>query len=104
MVENQRITPCLWFDGQAEDAANFHASLLPDSRIDRLWSALTKDGGREIQCGWLKDRYGLSWQIVPQALPRLKQSGDDARKARVVEAMMRMIKLDVAQLERAHAG
>ncbi len=161
MVEKQRIAPCLWFDGQAEEAARFYTSLLPDSRIesiacaavdfpagqagqvllveftlagqrfqalnggpqfsfteavsmsvscadqsevDRLWDALTADGGKPVQCGWLRDRYGLSWQIVPEALPRLLQEGDAQQKARVFKAMMQMVKLDVAQLERAHAG
>jgi len=161
MASLQRITPCLWFDGNAEEAARFYVSLLPDSRIDRvgrapasypggeegavllvdftlagqtfqalnggpnfrfteaisfsvscadqaevdrLWSALTAGGGAPIQCGWLKDRYGLSWQIVPEALPRLMSNSDPAQAARVFKAMMQMVKLDVAQLERAHAG
>ncbi len=156
-----RITPCLWFDGQAEEAARFYVSLLPDlqidriarapgdypagqagqvllvdftlagqkfqalnggpqfqfneavsmslrcadqAEVDRLWSALTADGGKPVQCGWLKDKYGLSWQIVPEALPRLMESGDAAQAARVFQAMMQMVKLDVAQLERAFKG
>jgi predicted 3-demethylubiquinone-9 3-methyltransferase (glyoxalase superfamily) len=72
--------------------------------VDRLWDALTADGGKPIQCGWLKDRYGLSWQIVPDALPRLMSSADPAQAARVFKAMMQMVKLAVAQLERASAG
>ncbi len=161
MGAGQRITPCLWFDGQAEEAARFYVSLLPDSRIDnvsrapadypagqsgkvllveftlagqsfqalnggpqfafteaismsvgcadqaevdRLWSALTAEGGRAVQCGWLKDRFGLSWQIVPEALPRLMKEADPEQAARVFKAMMGMVKLDVAQLERAYAG
>jgi predicted 3-demethylubiquinone-9 3-methyltransferase (glyoxalase superfamily) len=160
-MDKQRVTPCLWFDGQAEEAANFYVSLLPDSRIDkvsrapgdypsgkagnvllveftldgrayqalnggpqfklteafslsvacadqaevdRLWSALTADGGKAVQCGWLKDRFGLSWQIVPEALSRMMKSGDAAQSARVFKAMMQMVKLDIAQLERAYAG
>ena len=156
-----KITPCLWFDGVAEEAANFYVSLLPDSRIDRidrapadnpstsagavllveftlagqpflglnggpqfpfteavsfsiecedqaevdrLWSALTADGGKPVQCGWLKDRYGLSWQIVPKAMNRMLGSTDKAAAKRAFEAMMQMVKLDVAELERAYRG
>jgi predicted 3-demethylubiquinone-9 3-methyltransferase (glyoxalase superfamily) len=156
-----KITPCLWFDGVAEEAANFYASLLPDSRIDkvmrspadnpstpegavltveftlagqpfmglnggpqfpfteavsfsidcedqaevdRLWDALTADGGKPVQCGWLKDRYGLSWQIVPRALTRMLAGPDKAGAKRAMQAMMEMVKLDVAELERAYRG
>lgn len=161
MVAVQRITPCLWFNGAAEEAAQFYVSLFPDSRIDnvsrapgdypggnagavllveftlagqhflglnggpqfcfteavsfsvscadqaevdRLWEALTADGGKAIQCGWLRDRFGLSWQIVPDALPRLMRSSDPAEASRVFQAMSKMVKLDVAELERAAAG
>ena len=156
-----KITPCLWFDGNAEDAATFYVSLLPDSRIDkvmrspadnpstpegavltveftlagqsfmglnggpqypfteavsfsiscedqaevdRLWDALTADGGKPVQCGWLKDRYGLSWQIVPKALPKLLSGPDRDGARRAMQAMMEMVKLDVATLERAYRG
>jgi predicted 3-demethylubiquinone-9 3-methyltransferase (glyoxalase superfamily) len=156
-----KIATCLWFDGNAEEAANFYVSLLPNSRIDkvqknvsdspsgkvgsvliiqftlagqpfqalnggmkveysfamslsvscedqaevdRLWSALTKDGGSEVQCGWLKDRFGVSWQIVPKALPRLLADPDPARAKRAMEAMMKMIKIDIAAVEKAAAG
>lgn len=71
--------------------------------IDELWSKLSA-GGEEGQCGWLKDRFGLSWQIVPSALPRLLQDRDPAKSARVMQAMLRMRKMDVAGLERAHLG
>jgi predicted 3-demethylubiquinone-9 3-methyltransferase (glyoxalase superfamily) len=161
MTTIQRITPCLWFDGAAEEAARFYVSLFPDSQIDsiarapadypggkageallveftlagqkfqalnggphykfneaismsvscanqaevdRLWDALTSDGGAPVQCGWLKDRFGLSWQIVPAALPRLMRDADPAQTARVFQAMARMVKLDVAQLEAAATG
>jgi len=153
------VKTCLWYESEAEEAANFHVSLLPGSRItqvsrygkagplaegtvmavgfelaghpfmalnggaherfndahsmvvncdtqeeiDHLWSALTADGGREVQCGWLKDRYGLSWQIVPAALPRL-MSGDPATANRVMTALLAMVKLDIAALEAAHRG
>ncbi len=156
-----KITPCLWFDGQAEDAANFYVSLLPDSRVDRvnrapadtpsgpagmvllveftlagqsfqslnggpqfpfteavsfsiacedqaevdrLWDALTADGGKPVQCGWLKDRYGLSWQIVPKAMGKLMAGSDPAGSKRAMQAMLKMVKLDIAELERAYRG
>ncbi|HEV2677229.1 MAG TPA: VOC family protein [Aliidongia sp.] len=154
-----KISPCLWFDGQAEEAANFYVSLLPDSRIDhvqknrsdtagkagtvliieftlagqrfqalnggmkveythalslsvdcadqaevdRLWAALS-DGGKEVQCGWVTDRYGVSWQIVPSILPKLLADPDAAKAERVMRAMMGMVKLDIAALEAAAAA
>lgn len=154
-----RISPCLWFDGKAEEAARFYVSLLPDSRIDavvpyaaetpggkpgdtmiveftlagqsyqalnggpyfqfspaisfcipcrdqaevdRLWDALLADGGTPQQCGWLTDRYGVSWQVVPEELPAMMK--DKARARAVTEAMMPMVKLDIATLRRAYAG
>ena len=153
----QKVTPCLWFDGQAEQAASYYVSLLPDSRIDRvvrsptdtpsgpagmvllveftlagnryvglnggpqfpfteavsfqiacenqaevdrLWAALSA-GGSPGQCGWLKDRWGLSWQIVPIRLFQLLADPDPKRSRRAMEAMMTMSKLDIAALERA---
>ena len=155
------IKPCLWFDGQAEEAARFYASLFPDSHVDkviraptdnpstsagavlvveftlagrawqglnggpmfkfseavsfsidcadqaevdRYWDALTADGGEPSQCGWVKDRFGLSWQIVPRALSRALQGPDAAGAARAMEAMMTMDKIDVAAIERAYRG
>jgi predicted 3-demethylubiquinone-9 3-methyltransferase (glyoxalase superfamily) len=157
----QKISPCLWFDGRAEEAAKFYTSIFPDSQIDhiartsidtpgakegavilveftiaglsyqalnggphdqfndaislsvtckdqaevdRLWDALTADGGRPVQCGWLKDRFGVSWQIVPEALPRMMKDKDPAKSKRVMEAMMQMVKLDVGKLERVYEG
>ncbi len=154
------ITPCLWFDGQAEEAARFYVSLIPNSRIDsvvtmpaespagpagsvqvveftlngspflalkagpldpfnhaisfvipcetqgeidRLWDALS-EGGTVERCGWLKDRYGVSWQIVPKALGEMMKDRDPARGRRVAEAMLGMVKLDIAGLERAYEG
>jgi predicted 3-demethylubiquinone-9 3-methyltransferase (glyoxalase superfamily) len=150
--------PCLWFDGNAEEAATFYTGLLPDSRIDsiwrspaetpsgpagmvqtvdftlngqrvqglnggadfrfneaisfviecedqaevdRLWEALTADGGEPGPCGWLKDRFGLSWQIVPRRLNELVGDPDPERARRAMEAMLKMGKIDVAELERA---
>jgi len=153
------ITPCLWFDGNAEEAATFYASLLPDSRIDAIHKApgdfpsgksgnvLTVEftlmgrpfvglnGGphfkfneavslmipvtsqQEVerlsnalsavpeaeQCGWVKDRFGLSWQIVPVLLMQLIADPDPARAKRVFEAMMTMKRIDIKALERAAA-
>lgn len=158
------ITPCLWFDSEAEDAANLYCSVFPNSKItaisrfpdagqevhgkpagsvmvvafeldgqpfsalnggpvfkhseavsfqiscdtqdevDYYWNALTQDGGRESQCGWLKDKFGLSWQVVPSALPKLMTAADPAASARVMNAFMKMMKFDIATLERAAAG
>jgi predicted 3-demethylubiquinone-9 3-methyltransferase (glyoxalase superfamily) len=142
-----KIAPCLWFDGEAEEAAKFYVSLLPNSRIDhvqksvvkftlagqrflalnggirfeythaisfqvdcanqvevdRLWEALS-DGGSTERCGWLKDRYGVSWQIVPTVLPELLGDRDPVKARRVMEAMLQMTKLDIAGLVAAQAG
>lgn len=154
----QKITPCLWFENQALEAAEFYTSVIPDSSIvtvqrapadtpgpkagavllvqfklagqnyqalnggphdkfndaislsvscedqdevDRLWSALTADGGKPVQCGWLKDKYGLSWQIVPKRLPALLAQADPEKSKRVMQAMMKMVKIDIAGLEAA---
>jgi predicted 3-demethylubiquinone-9 3-methyltransferase (glyoxalase superfamily) len=155
-----KIAPCLWFDGEAEEAVNFYVSLLPSSRIDsvqkngtdgpagkagtvlavaftlagqrflalnggtrfeytpaisfqvdcadqtevdRLWNRLS-DGGSTGRCGWLKDRYGVSWQIVPTVLTKLLGDRDPTKAQRVMRAMLQMNKLDIAGLEAAHAG
>jgi len=156
-----KITPCLWFDGNAEEAADFYVTLLPDSRVrkvqrspadnpstaegavlvveftlagqdfmglnggpqfsfneavsfsidcedqaevNRLWEALTADGGKPVACGWLKDKFGLSWQIVPRELPRLLSDPDPDRARRAMKAMMDMVKIDVAALRKAADG
>lgn len=150
-----KVMTCLWFDRDAEAAARFYVSLLPDSRIDdvlrrapgepallvsftlagqayqtlaggpdhpqtdaasivvmtenqaetdRLWAALTADGGAEIACGWLKDRWGVRWQIVPKRAIALFKAPDRAAADRAFAAMMTMKKLDVAALETAFAG
>lgn len=72
--------------------------------IDTYWSLLTKDGGSESMCGWLKDKYGFSWQIVPSVLGTLMTQGDDEAKARVAQTLFSMKKLDISLLERAHKG
>jgi predicted 3-demethylubiquinone-9 3-methyltransferase (glyoxalase superfamily) len=152
----QRLTPCLWFDTQGEEAARFYTSVFPNSsvgkvshygeagprpagtvmtvefeldgleflalnggpeftfseaisfqvscesqeEVDRYWSALS-EGGEEGPCGWLKDRFGLSWQIVPTALPRLLKDADGDKARRVMAAMLKMRKIDISELERA---
>jgi predicted 3-demethylubiquinone-9 3-methyltransferase (glyoxalase superfamily) len=152
------LTPCLWFDTQGEEAANFYVSVFPNSRIlhvsrygeagpreagtvmtvsfeldgkkflalnggpefafseaisfqvdcssqdevDHYWSALS-DCGEEGPCGWLKDRFGLSWQIVPSRLPELLSGADQEKAQRVMGAMLKMRKIDISELERAAA-
>jgi len=119
--------PCLWFDGNAEEAAELYVGLLPDSRITKVWRApaetpsgpegmvltvdftvggqqlrgLTAGGGEPGPCGWLKDRFGLSWQIVPRRLNELLDDPDRGRARRATDAMLRMHKIEVAELERA---
>ncbi|HEY2379986.1 MAG TPA: VOC family protein [Terriglobia bacterium] len=155
-IQSQRITPFLWFDHQAEEAANFYTSIFKNSKIsmltrygdagpgpkgsvqtiafelegqkftalnggphfkfteavsfvvhcesqeevDYFWKRLT-DGGQEVQCGWLQDKYGLSWQVVPSVLFRLLENPDSAKVQRVMQAMFKMKKLDIAGLENA---
>lgn len=159
MPITQRITPCLWFDGQAEEAARHYVSIFPNGRItavslygdagpgpkgsvmmvvfeldgqaftglnggpmfkfteaismmvraetqaevDHYWQKLS-DGGQPGRCGWLKDRFGVSWQIVPSVLPTLMQAPEPARAQRVMAALMTMDKLDIARLQAAHDG
>jgi predicted 3-demethylubiquinone-9 3-methyltransferase (glyoxalase superfamily) len=156
--KQQKITPCLWFETQALEAARHYTSIFPASSIDeihrakadtssaaegdlllvgftlagqryqalnggphdafndaislsvscddqaevdRLWTALTANGGKPVQCGWLKDRYGVSWQIVPRRLLELLATPDPETARRVMAAMLGMVKLDIAALEAA---
>ncbi|MGP0067653.1 MAG: VOC family protein [Isosphaeraceae bacterium] len=149
-MTQQKIRTCLWFDGNAEEAAEFYVSVFKDSAItgitpgptgaalvvvfrlagaeflalnggpefrfneavslsvdcrsqeelDELWEKLSA-GGSPGQCGWLKDRYGLSWQIVPSVLPELLAGADRGRAQRVLDALMGMTKLDIGALEAA---
>ena len=155
----QKITPCLWFDTEGEEAAEFYTSVFPNSRIvdiarygsagpraegtvmtvnfdldgqpfvalnggpeftfneaisfqvgckdqeevDAYWSALS-EGGEEGPCGWLKDKFGVSWQIVPTRLPELLSDPDREKSQRVMAAMLKMGKIEIAELERAAAA
>ena len=74
------------------------------AEIDFYWDKLTENGGSETQCGWLKDKFGLSWQVVPTALPRLLFNSDPVKAQRAMDAMMQMGKIDIAALEKAVAG
>ena len=86
------------------EAVSFQIACEDQGEVDRLWAALTADGGTEGPCGWLKDRWGLSWQIVPTRLPQLLGDPDPDRARRAMEAMLKMHKLDIAALERAADG
>jgi predicted 3-demethylubiquinone-9 3-methyltransferase (glyoxalase superfamily) len=156
-----KISPCLWFNGQAEEAAKFYTSIFPNSRIDkvskaaadnpstragevitveftldgqqfiglnggpdfrfteaismyvdcadqaetdRYWDALVQGGGEHSVCGWLKDRFGVSWQVIPRQLTEMTESADREAAARAFEAMLRMRKIDIAQLREAFEG
>jgi predicted 3-demethylubiquinone-9 3-methyltransferase (glyoxalase superfamily) len=154
----QPITPCLWFDGNAEEAANYYVSMFKDSKIvhvdrfseegpnpdapvifvefeingqpfqainggpeftfseavsftiacadqeevDFYWNTFIQDGGEPSQCGWLKDRYGVSWQIIPTRLMELMRDSDSVRASQVMRRMLQMAKLDIAELEAAY--
>jgi predicted 3-demethylubiquinone-9 3-methyltransferase (glyoxalase superfamily) len=160
----KKITPCLWFDTQAEDAAKFYCSVFRNSKItsvsrfpdagqdvhgkpagsvmvaafeldgqpftalnggpqfkfseaislqvpcetqaeiDYFWSKLTADGGQEGPCGWLKDKFGLSWQVFPKALPQMLMDPDRAKAARVMNTFMKMKKLDLEKITQAYQG
>ncbi len=161
MTKMQKIKPCLWFEGNALEAAQFYTSVFQDSSIDKVQKALTEspgnkkggvlmveftiagmqyqalngpphdrfndavslsvsckdqaevdryraaltaNGGEPVQCGWLKDKFGLSWQIVPKRMFELLSDHDPAKGERAMQAMMQMVKLDVAKLEAAAAG
>jgi predicted 3-demethylubiquinone-9 3-methyltransferase (glyoxalase superfamily) len=86
------------------EATSLLVNCVDQAEVDRLWDALTADGGEPSQCGWLKDRYGLSWQIVPITLGELMSDPDPARAGRVMQAMLKMTKLEVADLQRAYDG
>ena len=143
-----QVTPFLWFDKQAEEAASLYVSLFPNSKIteknpmtvsfeldgrafiglnggphfqfneavsfmihckdqeeaDHYWYKLTADGGQEGHCGWLKDKFGVSWQVTPLRLLELLRDPDRAKADRVMQAMLKMNRIDIAELERAAEG
>ena len=86
------------------EAISFFVACESQQEIDDLWTKLTADGGSPSRCGWLKDKFGLSWQIVPTALTRMLGDKDPARAKRVTDAMLAMNKLDINQLQRAYDG
>jgi len=85
-------------------AFSFYVVVDTQKEIDELWEKLLAGGGKEVQCGWLTDRFGVSWQIVPKAFFALSQDPDTEKAQRVVAAMLKMVKFDIAALEKAHAG
>ena len=86
------------------EAISLYVDCRTQAEVDELWAKLTADGGEESQCGWLKDRYGLSWQIIPSALGELIGDRDPEKAGRVVQAMLQMGKIDIAGLQRACEG
>src|SRR2546427_9884141 len=86
------------------EAISFVVNCETQEEIDHFWEKLTADGGQESMCGWLKDKFGLSWQIVPTDLPKLMQSGDAKKSERVMQAILQMKKLDIAKLKEAYEG
>ena len=87
-----------------DEAVSFQITCESQVEIDYYWDALTRDGGQEGPGGWLKDKFGLSWQVVPSAIPKMMTDPDPAKSARVMNAFMKMKKLDLATIERAYAG
>lgn len=86
------------------DAVSLQVDCADQAEVDRMWDAIVANGGQPVACSWIKDRWGLSWQIVPSALPRMLASPDRAAAGRAMQAMMTMVKIDVAALEKAFAG
>jgi predicted 3-demethylubiquinone-9 3-methyltransferase (glyoxalase superfamily) len=85
------------------EAVSFVVNCETQEEVDDYWKKLT-DGGQEVQCGWLKDKYGVSWQIVPMAIAEMIGDKDPAKSSRVMQALMKMVKLDIAALRRAYEG
>jgi predicted 3-demethylubiquinone-9 3-methyltransferase (glyoxalase superfamily) len=86
------------------ESVSLVVSCKTQKEVDYYWKKLTAVGGKEVQCGWLKDKYGLSWQIVPTVLGELLGDKDAAKSQRVMQAMLKMVKLDIKKLKRAHQG
>ena len=89
---------------QFSEAISLFLKCETQAEIDELWAKLLEGGGKEQRCGWLKDRFGLSWQIVPTALGELLADKDPEKSKRVMQALLRMVKLDIPALKKAHAG
>jgi predicted 3-demethylubiquinone-9 3-methyltransferase (glyoxalase superfamily) len=85
-------------------AVSFFIEVETQAEIDNYWNKLLADGGRPDQCGWLQDKFGLSWQVIPKVLPKLLSDPDPAKAKRALDAMLKMSKIDLAELQRAHAG
>jgi len=85
-------------------AVSFVVNCADQAELDRYWNALLEGGGTPEECGWLKDRFGLSWQIVPAVLGDLMADPDQAKAKRTADAMLKMVKFDIAALKKAHAG
>lgn len=100
--------PCIGLNGGAafkpDEAFSFQVATDDQAETDRLWNALVSDGGEESQCGWLKDRWGVSWQITPKALLKAVSGDDRAAAGRAMKAMMTMKKIDIAAIEAAFRG
>ncbi len=86
------------------EAISFEVDCETQDEVDYLWESLTAGGGEESMCGWLRDKYGLSWQVVPRVLGELMEDDDREKVKRVTEAMLSMRKIEIAELERAHEG
>ena len=101
-------TPYMFLNGGPQHtlspATSIAVRTADQAETDRLWDALLSDGGKESKCGWLTDRFGVSWQIVPDALPRMLGAEDRAAAARAMAAMLQMNKIDIDVLERAFRG
>lgn len=97
--------PILAFNGDPPPGFTNGMSLVvscaDQAELDRVWDGLLEGGGQPVACGWLKDRFGVAWQVVPEVLPRLMKAGDTAQRGRVMAALMQMVKLDAAALEAA---
>ncbi len=89
---------------QLTEAFSLFVNCETQEEVDYFWDKLTADGGQESRCGWLKDKFGLSWQIIPEALGRLMSDPDREKANRVMQAMMQMVKIDIAKLEQAYKG
>jgi predicted 3-demethylubiquinone-9 3-methyltransferase (glyoxalase superfamily) len=86
------------------EAISFIVDCQDQKEVDHFWEKLTADGGEESMCGWLKDRYGVSWQIVPSVLPELIAGADKEKAGRAMRAMLQMKKIDISKLQEAYAG